>query len=159
MDKKAIVEAISNPDLVRRAITVLSSDPGPLEMVEEGATKEMAYRLYRHNRGYLIASECGHMVPAAAVIDSASRATTLIDRQNVLDDETTVSCLAIVQDNCLDTYRASRFPIILEEVQSDGSCTSQKLEATMGWYALVLGYDVQSLDEVICDLEEPQFVD
>lgn len=158
MDKKEIIKAISNPDLVRRAITALRSDPGQLQLAynaeETVYGRNVAYYLYHHGQHYIIAAECGSIVPMEAVVLSLDRATRAISQGGNLPVGVTVSCLAIVCDGNLESYCASRFPIIRERIGAGGTRRTEQLGATMGWFSLVLGADAQSMEEVISDMED-----
>ena len=54
MDKNAILKAIGNPELVRRAATVLKADPGPLGIVHVDTDDTLGYlrchSRFRHHR-------------------------------------------------------------------------------------------------------------
>lgn len=157
MEREDLTKAISNPDLVRRAITVLSSDPGPLELTYNATDtvcgRETTYYLYRRGQHYIIAAECGHIVPMEAVVLSLDRATRAISQGGNLPVGATVSCLAIVSNDSISTYCASDYAITKEELCPDGSKTSKKALDTGGWFSLVLGREICSLEEAIQGME------
>ena len=157
MDKKAIVEAISNPALVRRAITAIRSDPGPLELAynaeETVCGRDVAYYIYHHGQHYIIAAECGSIVPMEAVVLGLDRATRAIAQGGNLPAGVTVSCLAIVSNSSISTYCASNYTMTREEIRPDGSRASKKTLDTGGWFSIVLGSDTISMEEVISDME------
>lgn len=157
MDKKAIVEAISNPALVRWAITVLKADPGQLELTYNATDtvcgRETTYYLYRHGQHYIIAAECGHIVPMEAVVLGLDRATRAISQGGNLPIGVTVTCLAIVSNDSISTYCASDYAITKEELRPDGSSTEKKTLGTGGWFSIVLGSDAMDMEEVIRDME------
>lgn len=157
MDKKDIIAAISNPDLVRRAIATLKADPGQLELAHSATDtvygRETTYYLYHHGQHYIIAAECGSIVPMEAVVLSLDRATRAISQGGNLPVGVTVTCLAIVSSDEIGTYCASDYTITKEEVRPDGSRTEKKALDTGGWYALALGREVNNMEEVLQDME------
>lgn len=157
MDKKEIIKAISNPDLVRRAITALRPDPGQLQLAynaeETVYGRNVAYYLYHHGQNYIIAAECGSIVPMEAVVLSLDRATRAISQGGNLPIGVTVTCLAIVSNDSISTYCASDYAITKEELRPDGSKTSEKALDTGGWFSIVLGREICSMEEVIRDME------
>lgn len=157
MDKKAIVEAISNPALVCRAITAIRSDPGPLELAYNASEnvygRDMSYYIYRRGLNYVIAAECGNIVPMEAVVLGLDRATRAIAQGGNLPAGVTVSCLAIVSNSRISTYCASDYTMTREEIRPDGSRVGKKTLDTGGWFSIVLGSDAMDMEEVINDME------
>lgn len=157
MDKKAIVAAISDPVLVRRAFTALRSDPGPLESASEGTAmhmgQEMTYRIYHNGQNYILASECGSLGPFAAVVASVLRLSKHIGQAGLLGNEYSVSCLAIVSSDRMTNYCLSSYPITAETLRPDGSLISNKIKGTTGWFSLVLGPGIEDMEEVVQDME------
>lgn len=157
MDKKTIVAAISDPNLVRRAFKALGQDPGMLEPLFEGETRvlgqEMTYRIYHHGSDYVIASDCGSVSPFSAVVASIGRVSKYIGQAGLLDSHFDISCLAVVVSDRMTDYCASNYPIVEEKLQPDGTWTSVKMYDATGWFSLALGQDVESLEEVIQDME------
>lgn len=157
MKKESILKAISDPTLVRRAITALHSDPGQLELAynaeETVYGRDMSYYIYRRGQNYTIAAECGNIVPAEAIVLSLDRATRAIAQGGNLSAGVTVSCLAIVSNSRINTYCASDYTMTREEIRPDGSRVGKKTLDTGGWFSLVLGSEVESMEEVIRDME------
>lgn len=157
MDKKDIIAAISNPDLVRRALTALGQDPGALEPLFQSEARvlgqEMAYRIYHHGSNYIIASDCGSVSPFAAVVSSIGRASKYIGQAGLLDSHFDISCLAIVSSDRITDYCASNYPIVEEELRPDGTWESGKMEGTTGWFSLAIGRDIGRMEEVIRGME------
>lgn len=157
MNKKDIIAAISNPALVRRAIKALGQDPGTLEPLFEGETRvlgqEMTYRIYRHGSEYVIASDCGSASPFAATVASIERVSKYIGQAGLLDSHFDISCLAIVSRDRITDYCASNYPIVAEELRPDGTWATGKMEGTTGWFAISLGHNIGSMEEVIQDME------
>lgn len=157
MEREDLTKAISNPELMRRALTVLSKDPGPLELVCNATDtvygRETTYYLYRRGQRYIIAAECGHIVPMEAVVLSLDRATRAISQGGNLPIGITVSCLAIVSSDEIDTYCASDYTITKEEVRPDGTRVGKKTLDAGGWYSLILGREVNDMEEVLQDME------
>ena len=157
MDKKDIIAAISNPGLVRRAITALRTDPGQLQLAHSATDtvygRETTYYLYRRGQRYIIAAECGHIVPMEAVVLSLDRATRAISQGGNLPIGVTVTCLAIVSSHEIDTYCASDYTITKEEVRPDGTRVGKKTLDAGGWYSLILGREVNDMEEVLQDME------
>lgn len=157
MDKKAIIEAISDPNLVRRAFKALGQDPGLLELASEGTAhtlgQEMTYLVYRNGRNYITVSECGCLSPFSAVVASIGRTSKYIGQAGLLDSHFDISCLAIVSSDRIDGYCASNYPIVEEELRPDGTWTSGKMDGTTGWFSLSVGTDIKSMEEVIQDME------
>lgn len=157
MDKKAIVAAISDPTLVRRAFKALGQDPGLLELASEGTAhtlgQEMTYLIYRNGRNYITVSECGCLSPFSAVVASIGRTSKYIGQAGLLDSHFDISCLAIVSSDRMTDYCASNYPIVKEELNPDGTWTSGKMYGTTGWFSITLGPDIKSIEEVILDME------
>lgn len=158
MDKKEIIAAISNPGLVRRALAALGQDPGTLEPLFQSEARvlgqEMTYHIYRHGSNYIIASDCGSVSPFSAVVASIGRASKYIGKAGLLDSHFDIMCLAIVSSDRIDSYCASNYPIVAEELRPDGTWESDKMEGTTGWFSISIGADIKSMEEVLQDMEE-----
>ena len=157
MDKATIIQAISDPALVRRAFEAIREDPGQLKLVlseeESLLGYDVTYRLYHNGkRDFIIASDFGPLEPRMGVMFSIGRATKYINRAGLMDTELTVSCLAVTSDPEIYNYSTLRYPMVAECVLPDGSCTRRRFKATEGWVALILGPDATSMDEVIQDI-------
>lgn len=158
MDKKAIVAAISDPDLVRRVFKVLMGDPGPLALVYEGTDStfgyDAAYRIYfSDKKDFIIAAEQGECNPGRATMISIGLLAQWLNQVGHMTDDSSVSCLAVVTDSTLDHYCAKGYPLIAEYTRPDGTCAHRKFPGSDGWLALVLGRDDDSVEEVISDME------
>lgn len=159
MEKENIVKAISDPALVRRVFKVLMGDPGPLTLVYEGTDStfgyEAAYRIYfSDKKDFIIAAEQGECNPGRATMISIGLLAQWLNQVGHMSDDSSVSCLAVVTDSTLDHYCAKSYPLIAEYTRPNGTCVHRKLPGSDGWLALVLGPDVDSVEEVVQDLEQ-----
>ena len=157
MDKKEIIAAISNPTLVRRVFSLLWLDPGPLELVSEGTAqalgREITYRIYHHGQDYILAANCEDMGPFAAIVASVLRLGKYSGQAGMLDSHFGMQCLAVVVNDNLDTYCVNGYPIVSEEIRPDGTQTEETVEGTTGWFAISLGQNIGSMEEVVQDME------
>lgn len=158
MDKATIIQAISDPALVRRAFEAIREDPGQLKLVlseeESLLGYDVTYRLYHNGkRDFIIASDFGPLEPRMGVMFSIGRAAKYINWAGLMDTELTVSCLAVTSDPEIYSHSVVRYPISAECVLPDGSCTRQRFKATEGWIALILGPDADNMEAIVRDLE------
>lgn len=71
----------------------------------------------------------------------------------MMDEDIVISCIAVVVDDNLDQYSAKGYPLVAEYTRSDGACERRKFTGTDGWIALVLGRDVNNLEDIVLDME------
>ena len=158
MEKENIVKAISDPALVRRAFTAIREDPGPLTLVYEETDGAWGYdvvsRIYHNGKkDYIIVTDFGPCDPGRATMLSMGSLAKWLNKNWMMDEDIVASCIAVVIDDNLDQYRAKSYPLVAEYTRSDGVSERRKFSGTDGWISLVLGRDVESIEEVIQDLE------
>lgn len=155
MEREDLTKAISNPELMRRALTVLSKDPGPLEVLHEGEDNmlgcDVAYRVYRTNRGYYVAAYCGEAEPWAAFFTALATLSRHYDAQEMVG--VNVACIAISTLSSLDSYQASEFPIMADGIRDDGTVVEPYKLSSREFYGLTIGPSVESVEAVVEDVD------
>lgn len=155
MEREDLTKAIRNPELMRRALTVLSKDPGPLEVLHEGEDNmlgcDVAYRIYRTNRGYYVAAYCGEAEPWAAFFTALATLSRHYDAQEMVG--VNVACIAISTLSSLDSYQASEFPVMADGIRDDGTIGTPHKLSSREFYGITIGPSVESVEEVIEDVD------
>ena len=164
MDKNAILKAICDPTLVRRAATALKADPGPLEMVRVDTDDTLGYLatccVYRGRRGgkdtYVAISDFGSIDMGYAMATTSSMMCRYLASIGRLDDDgLPVTFISVTSNPDIDDmghgYWSVHHRIMAEDILADGSRRKREVDTPDAWWSIVLRD--KSLEEAVQALE------
>lgn len=151
MDKNAILKAIGNPELVRRAATVLKADPGPLGIVHVDTDDTLGYLatccVYRGRRGdkdtYVAIADFGTIDMGYAMSQTSSMMCRYLASIGCLDDDgIPVTFISVTSNPDIDDmghgYWSVHHRIMAEDILADGSRRKREVDTPDAWWSIVL---------------------
>lgn len=160
MDKETIIQAISDPTLMRRAFFALhQKDPGLLELVHAGADNEWkydgTYRIYHNNsREYIIVSAFGPVDHGVAMVYTMAMFGEYLAAQGILTADIVPSSIVFttaIADEDEDSLMRHR--LIEAHIRTGFLPIERECANAGGWYSIILEPDADNLEAIVRDLE------
>ncbi|MEY8403544.1 hypothetical protein AALA54_09425 [Oscillospiraceae bacterium 44-34] len=150
MDREATIQAIADPELMRRAFTALQEDPGPLEMLHAGA-----YRIYRNcGNDCIIVSAFGPVDNGTAMIYTMGMFGEYLAAQGILTADIVPSSIVFTTAvTNQDEDSLMRHRLIETHVRTGFLRIERECPNARGWYSIILESDTDNLKDVVRDLE------
>lgn len=159
MDREATIQAIADPELMRRAFTALQEDPGPLEMLHAGVDGEWAYdgayRIYRNcGNDCIIVSAFGPVDNGTAMIYTMGMFGEYLAAQGILTADIVPSSIVFTTAvTNQDEDSLMRHRLIETHVRTGFLRIERECPNARGWYSIILESDTDNLKDVVRDLE------
>ena len=161
MDIETIIQAISDPELIRRAIAALQEAPGPLELIHVGTDSTLSYAatycIYHNcSKEYIIVSDFGPVENGAAMIYTMMLFGEFLAAKGILDSDIVPSSIvftATTPDSSRDEYRLIRRRLIEPYIRTGRLHIERECSNAGGWYSIILEPDTDNLEDVVRDLE------